>query len=397
MKLSTYIAKRFLLGGKESGVSKFTGWIAIIGMAVGSFSLVLSMAVLNGFEQRVTEKIRGFEGDLRLSANEKTLTECSTNYLTKKTTVETMPFMERKGLIHGAGESPKLVTFKAVEMNRLTEFYQINSEFATVDVSSDAVVIGRLLANRLDVHIGDTVMLMSPIDQPSTFGLPHRIQATAAGIFSANVLDYDDRLVFIPLKIGEKLFTRKRGYDGVDLRFEDASAMEMTRLELNADYPSITTRSWDRIHQGLFQAMKMERVGAIAVLSLIILVASFNLTSTLVLITVQKIRPIGILRTIGATSSTIRSILIKQGLMIGSIGVSIGLVLSLLIVGTQYYFNVLPLPEDVYFMDTLPMILTPIDVILVPMIAILLISLSSLSAAKRAVLILPKDAVHIEK
>ena len=83
--------------------------------------------------------------------------------------------------------------------------------------------------------------------------------------------------------------------------------------------------------------------------------------------------------------------------MIGSIGVSIGLVLSLRIVGTQYYFNVLPLPEDVYFMDTLPMILTPIDVILVPMIAILLISLSSLSAAKRAVLILPKDAVHIEK
>ena len=397
MKLSTYIAKRFLLGGKGSGVSKFTGWIAIIGMAVGSFALVLSMAVLNGFEQRVTEKIRGFEGDLRLSADEKTLTECSSNYFTKRTTIETMPFIERKGLIHRTGEPPKLVTFKAVEINRLAEFYTVNMESASGDVSSDAVVIGRLLANRLDVHIGDAVMLMSPIDQPSVFGLPRRIQTTVAGIFSANVLDYDDRLVFIPLKIGEKLFTRKRGVDGIDLRFDNISTMEITRLELNANYPNITTRSWDKIHEGLFQAMKMERVGAIAVLSLIILVASFNLTSTLVLITVQKIRQIGILRTIGATSSTIRSILIKQGFMIGSIGISIGLVLSLLIVGTQYYFNVLPLPEDVYFMDTLPMILTPVDVILVPMIAILLISLSSILAAKRAVLILPKDAVHIEK
>jgi len=141
----------------------------------------------------------------------------------------------------------------------------------------------------------------------------------------------------------------------------------------------------------------MERIGAIVVLSLIILVASFNLTSTLVLVTIQKIREIGILRAVGATTGMIRSILMKQGFMIGGIGAAVGLGLSFLVVIVQVNFGLLRLPEDIYFMKNLPMILTIKDVILVPSIAIILISISSGLAAQRAVLIQPKDAVHLEK
>jgi lipoprotein-releasing system permease protein len=141
----------------------------------------------------------------------------------------------------------------------------------------------------------------------------------------------------------------------------------------------------------------MERIGAIFVLSLIVLVAAFNLTSTLVLVTYQKIREIGILRTLGASANVIKTIIIKQGILIGGIGAIVGIVLSVGIVISQNYLGFLPLPQDIYAFETLPMVLSIWDVILVPFIAFLLIILASYIAAKRAMIIEPKEAVHLEK
>jgi len=132
-------------------------------------------------------------------------------------------------------------------------------------------------------------------------------------------------------------------------------------------------------------------------LSLIIIVAAFNLTSTLVLVTYQKIREIGILRTLGAPASTIKSIIIKQGMLIGGIGAAVGLIISIGLVFMQNYLGFLPLPREIYAFDKLPMVLTIWDILLVPIIAFLLIILSSYIAAKRAMSIEPKEAVHLEK
>ena len=155
--------------------------------------------------------------------------------------------------------------------------------------------------------------------------------------------------------------------------------------------------TWEDIHEGLFNAMRMEKIGAIIVLSLIVLVAAFNLTSTLVLVTYQKIREIGILRTLGTSASTIKTIIIKQGLLIGGMGAVVGIVISTGLVIMQNYLGFLPLPKDIYAFDKLPMILSIWDVLLVPFIAFLLIISSSYIAAKRAMLIEPKEAVHLEK
>ncbi len=397
MKYTTYIAKRFLLGGKGSSTSKFTGWVAIIGMAVGSFALVLSIAVLNGFEQRVNDKIRGLEGDIRLTGDQNSLNDCESYIHSTYAEVNVMPFIERNGLIQGSSNNSRLVTLKAVSITDLTSFYDLNFETNFLKTESPPVIIGRLVADRLNLQIGDDIMLVNPTDPLSSFSLPRRVKGVVSGIFRANVLDYDDRLVFIPFEVGKSLFNRHQERGGIDIRCADDSLIPILKNDLKRKFNQITLTTWDKIHESLFQAMKMERIGAIAVLSLIILVASFNLTSTLVLITVQKISQIGILRTVGATSSAIRSIIIKQGLMVGGIGMLIGISLSGTIILTQYYYDILPLPEDIYFMDTLPMIITLKDIIIVPVITILVISLSSWLAAKRAVIIQPKEAVHIDK
>ena len=399
MKFSTYIAKRFMLGGKGAGASRFTGWIAIIGMAIGCFALIISIAVLNGFELQVAEKIIGFEGDLRISKINQGMDHDIHNYLINNKEISQIePFIERKGVVLTKNNDVRMVSFKAVSFEHIIDFYNLGLDSNIVIKDTPQLFLGTLLAERLQVDMGDNIKLMSPIDSPLQIGLPRILNAEVSGIFQIDVLDYDDRIVFIPLKYGKQLFLRKKSVDGYDTRLVDRNNIDTVREKLRARFgSSIRIESWEDIHQGLFNAMRMERIGAIFVLSLIILVAAFNLTSTLVLVTYQKIREIGILRTLGASARAIKAIIIKQGIIIGGIGAVVGLFLSVGLVVLQNYYGFLPLPQDIYAFNKLPMILSIRDIILVPFIAFLLIILSSYIAAKRAMLIEPKEAVHLEK
>ena len=397
MHISTKIARRFLLGGRDAGTSKFTGIIAIVGMAVGCIALIISISVLNGFEKKVTEKIRGFEGDIRIVGITKQANDIVTWLEKEKRVSGSMPFMERKGILVGNNNTLRIVTLKAVETEKVNSFYNLGLEDIDFELSNSPVIIGGILANRLGLNVGDPIKLMSPVDYSLSFGLPRKLQGTIAGIFQSNVLDYDDRLVFIPFSTGKLLFTRKSSLDGIDLRIRNETEIDFVKQRAMEEFNNIKFESWETIHESLFQAMKMERLGAIVVLSLIILVASFNLTSTLILVTIQKTREIGILRTLGSPVKMIRSILLKQGFMIGSIGAGIGIGLSLSFILMQQKTAFLRLPEDIYFMDSLPMILSISDVLLVPIIAVVLIGISSLLASRWAVQIQPKDAVQMEK
>lgn len=368
MKFSTYIAKRFMLGGKGAGTSRFTGWIAIIGMAIGSFALIISIAVLNGFELQVADKIIGFEGDLRISKIEPSMAENVYEHLKGENNIsQIVPFMERKGIVLTSNNSVRMVSFKAVPFDQINEFYNLGLDSVIVKANTPQLLLGTLLAERLQVKVGDNIKIMSPIDNPIQIGLPRILNVEIAGIFQIDVLDYDDRIVFIPLKYGKQLFIRKKLVDGYDTRLVNRNNVDVTKEELRSYFGSnARIESWEDIHEGLFNAMRMERIGAIFVLSLIILVAAFNLTSTLVLVTYQKIREIGILRTLGASAKVIKSIIIKQGIIIGGVGAVVGLVISVGIVILQNQLGFLPLPQDIYAFDKLPMVLTVWDVILVP-------------------------------
>ncbi|MFH1852374.1 MAG: FtsX-like permease family protein [Candidatus Neomarinimicrobiota bacterium] len=397
MKFAVLVAKRFMLGGKGSGTSRFTGWIAVIGLAVGCFALIISLAVLNGFEARVTEKIIGFEGDLRISADTATvdIVRLAEDWQSQGLLAGYMPFMERKGLVINDFDENRMVDLKAVDMERALTFYDLGLDSVR---DGPAVLVGALLAQRLNLMVGDYLRIMSPIDAPAGIGLPRIVRLPVAGIFRAEVLDFDDRTVFIPLSAGTQLFTRKQGLDGVDLRFLPLSDFEWQRRWIDDLLPAgVHSESWSEMHQGLFSAMRMERIGAVVVLSLIVLVASFNLASTLVLITYQKIREIGILRTMGVPVRGIRNILLVQGLIIGGLGAAAGLVLSLLLVLLQQLTGIIPLPSEIYIIDALPMLLYWHDLAAVPAIAFVLIILASIIASRRAVSIKPKDAVQLEK
>lgn len=225
-----------------------------------------------------------------------------------------------------------------------------------------------------------------------------RFSGTVAGIFHAEVLDVDDRVIFIPMNLGKNIFIRKKEYDGVDVRLHDSeNANELKRYFRRILPGGISIKSWSDLNASLFNAMRMERIGTMAVLSLIVLVACFNLMSTLVLVTYQKIREIGILRTLGTTARRIQSIILIQGIMIGGIGAVVGIIISVMLVIAHNHFGIFPLPEEIYFIDKLPMVFKLTDLMAVISISFIFIIISSFVASSRTLKINPKEAVYLEK
>ena len=398
MKFQLLIAKKFMLGGAGSGPSRLNGWISIIGMIIGAFAILISLSVMNGFEKRVIEKLIGFEGDIRITSNVDNNLEKIFNEINSDPSIDkALLYKERIGMIFAKNDSKRIVTFKSIDIENLDSFYNIDYINKGIDNAGQSIVIGNLLAQRLNVSVGDPLTIMSPIDQSSSLGLPILLDVKVGKIFNSQVLDFDDRIVFINKEMGNRIFLRKKNYDGIDLRLIDRKNLSSIVLKIKNDFKNISVYSWEDLHKALINAMRLERLGALAVLCLIILVSSFNLISTLVLVIIQKIRQIGILRAIGVSNLDIRKIIVTQGVLIGGVGVFIGTLLSLLLIIIQNIYGVIPIPSDIYFISELPMIINLNDIFLVSFISLIFIIFSSLIASRQAVKIGIRESLQWEK
>jgi lipoprotein-releasing system permease protein len=372
MNLKMKLASRFLLSRRENSPGKLSAWIAVIGLSVGCFSMIVATAVLRGFEEKVTERLASIEGDLRITGftSEKNVTEAIT-VLSEEAPVKAFaPFMERKGLISVNGKYHKMVTMKALDTKRLESVYGI--PFSGTD-GTFGIAAGRHLAQRLNAGTGSEVQLLSPVDQPALFGLPLTVKGMITEIFQTDVLDYDDRLVFIPMEIGRKLFARKQLPDGIDIRLIGTDAKTMQAILKDKLPSNLSLNTWKSVHPSLLNAMKLERIGALVVLSLIIIVSGFNLASTLFLIIIRKTKEFGILRAVGLEKKKVRSVIITQGMLIGGAGISSGCIIGLILVWVQQATGLIPLPSDIYFLNAVPMELTTADVIGVLAISLVLV------------------------
>ena len=396
MTFSRLIAKRFLLKSKVSSSSKITGWIAVVGLAVGCMAMVLSLSVLNGFENRVIDRIIGFESDLRLTKinDWDSAIDLISNFDEVK---ETMPFQERKGLILGRGNAKRMVSLKAVNMDKISSFYDFNSFTKVKSADLPIVYLGEMTARRLNVDKGDIVRIFSPIDYGYSWGLPVQIQCIVGGIFNIQVLDLDDKIAFIPSQIGAKIFSRKTMPDGIDIRLHEDTDVKSVAIKISEKIIGAKIESWGDLHSELFGAMQFERVGTLAVLSLIILVACFNLVATLVLITAQKTREFGILQVLGASRTSIKSIIFNQGLIISVTGIFSGLFISLVFIFCQNYFGIITLPQDIYFTPYLPMEISANDIIVILLISFLMVFVSINIAARRTLMFSPLNLIKLEK
>ena len=388
MNWEKFISNRFYDSSKNQGW--YSGLFSMIGMGVGCFAMIISLSVMNGFETLVHGKLKGFEGDLRIVGH-----MSETPVLGLNGIEAAMPYMERRGVIE-SNDVQKVVSLKAVNEKTMESFY--NLPLRGVTPKAGQVAIGQDLAYRLGKDIGDEIIVYSPIDQAIGFGLPPRKKLVISAIFSTKVLDYDDRFVFLSMSDGKSLFRRKSGYDGMDLRIKPNSDINQIKYDLIRNMgPEIEIQSWEDLNRSLVDAMKMERLGTIVILCLIFLVAAFNLAAALTLISIQRMKEVGILRAMGAPTHSVLKMIIQLGLSRAGKGAISGFVSGIFLVLVQTKFSLIPIPSDIYFVDALPMVLMPRDLFIIVILSFIFIIAASYTSGRKLAHSNIKDALQWAK
>ena len=365
----------FLRAKEMPGPGKFNIWIAMLGFSLGCIAIIVSISILNGFEDKVKKKIISFEGDLRISG--------FSNFEKELEIIKYMngisfavPFKKRKGLLIAENELTEMLTFKSVDFKYLKNFYNIDHDDNVKNDNIPKIIIGQITAQKLNVKKGDLVKIISPLDQNLSFGIPRMKQCRISQVFQTKVLDFDNQIVFVPEEVGNSLFVRKKIPDGIDLRLDGLTSLDVKGKILDK-FPYLNVTSWKDTHHQLFEAMKLEKIGTFITLLLIILVACFNLISCLLLIIVQKTKQFAILKALGASDLILENLILKQSLLIGGLSSLLGLTVGLLIVFIQTRFGILKLPSEIYFVDILPMEISLNDIFLISIVIFFMIMISA--------------------
>ena len=385
MNWEKIISNRFYDHSKIHG--KYLSLLSMLGMGVGCFAIIIAISVMNGFENIVHTKLKGFEGDIRIFDN------TNNGSWQKLDGIKTiMPFMERKAVLEST-DNMKVVSIKAIDEKRMASFYDFSLRGSLPSIGE--VLIGQDLAYRLGKKVGGFILIYSPIDQIIGLSAPFKKRFLISGIFSTKILNYDDQLAFITLDDGKALFSRKKMIDGYDVKVKDNYSIVKLKEDINNSINSdISVLSWDDQNRSLVDAMRIERHATILVLCLIFLVSTFNLAVNLSLISVQKTREIGILRVMGASKSSIKKIIMKLGFKRAGLGAFLGLFIGLIIIMIQKQFAIIPLPTEVYFIDTLPMLIYLKDIILVSIMSFCFIFITSFFSGKKLSQIKIKEAIQ---
>ena len=383
-----FIANRFLNSNKGTG--KLTGMVSTLGIAIGCFALIISVSVLNGFKSQVNNKIKDFEGDIKISSVG--LSDDVSIFDGVDEIKIVSPNRERRGIIIN-GSKQKVVTFKEINTKIVKHFYTI--PIIGDYPNSKQVLVGYDIASRLGIKVGDEIIISSPLDQKTILGFLPSKKLQVSGLFHSKILDYDNKFVFIPKNIGTKLFTNKNQVNAFDIKIKNPSKIMVVKkylMELLGE--NIKIESWKDRHSTLVKAMNMEKMGSMIVLSLIILVASFNMMATLSLITIKKIKDIGILRVLGSSVNDTQKVLFSQAIIIGGKGTVCGIIIGVGFVLFQNLFGFIKLPGDIYAMDILPMVLTIFDMVIIISISLILIIIPGWFSARKVLNLKPIEAIR---
>jgi len=320
-----FIAKNFLASMNITG--RITNVISVAGISLGSFALIISISVLNGFENKLDEKISNFDGHLRIPSS---VSNDKLSKIKSLKEVKSASFnYERKGMINYLSNQ-SLVTFKLVSPDYFESFYEI--PYVGALPSKNEILLGNDIASRLGIRTGDIVKISSPLDKRFILGFPLTIEVKVSGIFSSKILDYDNKYIFISKTIGETLFSNVIENQFIDIKLNHSSKIDETKKALSNIIGGKVISSWRDRNIALVGAIQMEKIGSVIVLSLILLVASFSILSTIYLMTIRKIKDFGILRFLGMKMDDVHRLIMYQALIIGFRGVCIGFISGISVV-----------------------------------------------------------------
>ena len=369
MNLPFWIAARYLRSRPRSGFVTLLTGISIAGVAVGVTALLTVLAVMNGFESEIQSRIAGTDAHVvLLGANTAGVSdgdELAERLRREPGVTGVAPFTYAKAMLFRDGVTEGLVV-KGVDLKAERSVTTIGAHMRPaleeIPVGSagrePGIVLGSELATRMGGGLGQVVLLATlRADAASAFGWAPRLKPfRLVGVFTSGLYTYDSSFGFVAIESAQDFFELGDRVTGVECRLADMfDAPEASkRLVAASGRNDLRANNWMELNRNLFTWMKLEKAVMFLILALIVLVAAFNIVSTLFMVVMEKRLDIGVLKTMGATPRFVLRIFLLEGLLIGGLGTALGTLLGAALIWVLERYPFVRLPGDVYFIETLP-------------------------------------------
>lgn len=414
--LEGHVALRYLRSREKAGFLSGLAWIALSGVVVGVMALVVALSFASGFERTLRDKIIGVNAHLLLLRFDGPFTEVAEveRKLRQNPDVAgVMPFTYHQAMIRSPASAAGTVV-RGVPPGALADFVGPSLRFpcggaealAEGDGAEKAaregippILLGRAQAESLEVSCGDKVDLISvPVeaswsDPPKGTLKSYRV----AGIFEVGMYEYDASLALVALSEAQDVFGMGEGVTGFEIRLADIAATERAAAEFEQGFPPpFWIKTWKEINPNFFSALKLQKAVMLLVLILIILVAGFNIVSTLIMTVIEKRREVAILKAVGATRRAIGKIFLLQGSVMGLAGTALGLLAGYGVCRLAERYPLVRLDPEIYYLSSLPVETRAVEFFLVGLAAVVLCGAASLYPALEASRLDPAEVLRYE-
>jgi lipoprotein-releasing system permease protein len=404
-----FIGLKYLLAKRKQTFISIITVISVSGVAIGVMALIIVLAVMNGFEREVKDRILGATAHVHVTSLDGSIPDpfvLARQVDAMGGVVAASPYLFSQVMI-SSGTASTGAILRGVDIPTIGKVTRLPRDIRKGKLEDLAkktpsglpgIILGKELAANLDVSPGDLVEILVPGGNITPMGaFPGIARFAVAGLSESGMYEYDSSFAYVSLEEAGRLMGLEGRATGLEVKVDDIyqAGRIATRIREALGYP-YWAKDWMQSNRNLFSALKLEKVVMFIILVLIVMVAAFNIISTLIMVVMDKTRDIAVLMTLGATRKMVRKIFALEGLLIGLAGTVAGSILGTLLCYLLRRYQFIRLPSDVYYISTLPVDLSPGILILVGASSILICFLATLYPSRQASLIDPAEAIRYE-
>ena len=405
--LEKEITFRFLKARKKDGFLNVISIFSFIGIGLGVAVLIIVMSVMNGFRTELINKIVGFNPHITVDPHQYEIRINKINQNIKSISDDLILSNSGEAIIIKSNKSKGIVLrgYSSEDFSSLKIISKKSFFGDKYNLKKNFISIGKELSFALDLKIGDKITIISSSGIETIIGsLPKKKTFIITSLFESGLADFDNNIAFINITTLEEFFDLNRIDRNLEIYLKDPQNIESQKFIVQKEFPNEFVYSWSDMNSSLFSALKVERNVMFIILSLIIIVAAFNIISGLTILVKNKTRDIAILKSIGVLNKSIIKIFFLVGVIIGTsatiFGIILGVVFSLYIESLRQFlskiFDISLFPEEIYFLSTMPSEINPASIILISLCSILITIIVSIFPALKAAKLDPIRSLKYE-